>query len=83
MKIFISAFLFLFILNSFSQTAPVKTTFIIKKQAVTNYDSIKKDYSPSILIKEMPVQGPKKKSFTPIPNNKINRLVQQTLPFLH
>ena len=46
MKIFISAFLFLFILNSFSQTAPVKTTFIIKKQAVTNYDSIKKDYSP-------------------------------------
>ena len=70
MKIFISAFLFLFILNSFSQTAPVKTTFIIKKQAVTNYDSIKKDYSPSILIKEMPVQGPKKKEFYAYPEQQ-------------
>ena len=79
MKIFISALLFLFILNSFSQTAPVKTTFIIKKQAVTNYDSIKKDYSPSILIKEMPVQGPKKKEFYAYPEQQNKSLSSTNL----
>jgi hypothetical protein len=50
--------------------SPKKTSFIFEKRATVNFESISKDFAPSLLLREMPKQGSKKMEVYNYPENR-------------
>ena len=56
-----------------SQTTTKQTPFIIKKQAVVNFNEISRDFNPVLMVREMPKQGSKKMEIYNYPERAANR----------
>ncbi len=86
MKYTIYVFLFLCI-KLLSQTQAKHTYFSHKKKATINFASISQDYSPTLLVKEMPKPGSKKIEYYNYPENTThfsnNKKSQTTLSHLY
>lgn len=82
--------IFLFILSSsfvFSQTNTSRKYFSHSKKATVNFSAITQDFSPTLLVREMPKPGSKKIEYYNYPankgNNTLHQKTQTTLPNLN
>jgi hypothetical protein len=71
--LFTHLFLFSAACIAVSQTSTKQTPFIIKKQAVVNFNEISRDFNPVLMVREMPKQGSKKMEMYNYPERAANR----------